>query len=141
MADVTLNSPSPIAPKGMPSSLDGSVLTILNGDLGNADTSYFYVGLEKDGYNIFSLQFVIEATTLTFEGSNDSASISDASAVWTDITDIVTSGSPGGSVANITATGSLTVAFPLPWSRFRVKRVTTNATNALKLILTRGRMQ
>lgn len=141
MADVTLSTPKPLAPKDMPASLDGAVLNILNGDLGNADTSYFYVGLEKDGYNIFSLQFTITATTLTFEGSNDSSSVADGSATWTDITDIVTSGSPGGSVANITATGSLTVAFPLPWSRFRVKRVTTNATNALKLILTRGRMK
>lgn len=141
MADVTLSNITPSSPTNMSPSLDGVVLNIAHGDVGDANTSYFYFGNVKAGYNIFALQFVIEATTLTFEGSNDAVSVADGSATWTDITDLVTIGSPGGSVTSITATGSLTVAFPLPWSRLRIKRVTTNATNALKLLLTRGRVE
>lgn len=140
MADSTLSILSNKGPQNFPPSLDGKVVTVAHGDLGNANTSYFYMGLAKDGFNVFSVQFVIEATTLTFEGSNDSVAIANGSATWTDITTLVTIGSPGGSVASISATGSLTVAAPLPWSRLRVKRLTTNATNALTLILTRGRV-
>lgn len=136
MADATLSTSKNTPPKNLPDTLDGEVLTIANGDLGNADTSYFYFGLVKDGYNIFSLQFVIQATTLTIEASNSATSVSDASAVWTDITDFLTD----GAATDFTATGSLTRQLPTDWSRFRVKRVTTNATNALRLILTRGRV-
>jgi len=140
MADSTLDLLKLSPPLNMPSSLDGRVLNVINGDLPNADTSYFYIPIGKAGFNIFALQFTITATTLTFEGTNDSPSVDDASAAWTDITNIVTIGSPGGPVTTITATGSMTVSFPLPWSRLRVKRVTTNATNALALYLTRGRL-
>lgn len=140
MADVTLATTNCNPPKGMPDSLDGLVLNIANGALGNADTSYFYFGEGQAGFNTFSLQFTITATTLTVEGSNDLPSVTDASATWSDITNVVTINSPGGSVTTITATGTLTVSFPLPWSRLRIKRLTTNATNALSLRLTRGRV-
>lgn len=136
MADVTLSAISTSAPSNRPDTLDGQVLTIANAALGNADTSYFYFGLVKDGYNIFSLQFTIQATTLTMEASNSPASTADSSATWTDVTDVLTS----GVATSFTTTGSLTRELPFPWSRMRVKRVTTNATNALTLILTRGRV-
>lgn len=132
MADVSLKSTNPRAPVNVPDSLDGLVLFVDNGDLGNADTSYFYFDLVKAGYNIFTLQFVVTATTLTIEVSNSKPEVSDGDATWTDITATLT------GATTITATGSLTITFPLPWSRFRIKRVTTNATNALTLNLTRG---
>lgn len=133
MADLTLNSTNCSTPKNLPDSIDGLVLFVDNGALGNADTSYFYFDLVKAGFDIFTLQFTITATTLTIEVSNDLPSVDNASATWSDITGVLTGSS------TITATGTLTIAFPLPWSRVRVKRVTTNATNALSLRLTRGR--
>lgn len=137
MADITLAKMNLNPPATQSDSLDGVVLTVANSELGNANTSYFYFDLVKAGFNIFSLQFTIQATTLTVEGSNDLPSVLDASATWTDITDVVTS----GVATNFTATGSLSILFPLPWSRLRIKRLTTNATNALSLKLTRGRLR
>lgn len=137
MADTILTTLNTTPPNDMPDSLDGVILTVLNTEIGNADTSYSYFDLAKSGYNIFSLQFIITATTLTIEGSNDLPSIDNASATWVDLTDVVSS----GDAASFTATGTLSVLFPFPWSRIRIKRVTTNATNALKLILTRGRLR
>jgi len=134
MADSTLNSMNCTPPDHLPDSLDGLVLTVANGDLGNADTSYFYFDLVKAGFNIFSLQFTIQNTTITFEASNSRSDVSNASATWTDLTQTLT------GAATVTATGSLTITAPLPWSRWRVKRVTTNATNAVALNLTRGRV-
>lgn len=133
MADITLSTISVLAPQNRPDSLDGRVINIANGDLGNADTSYLYFGLGKDGYNIFSLQYTITATTLTIECSNSSASVADSSAIWSDLTTTLT------GAASLTATGTLTVTSPFLWSRVRIKRVTTNATNALAINLTRGR--
>lgn len=137
MADVTLDGFKTSAPQEMPDSLDGRWSPVVNGDLGNANTSYSYFDLVKAGFNIFSLQFTIQATTLTIEATNDVPSVSNASATWTDITDVVTT----SFTTSFTTTGSLSILFPLPWSRLRVKRVTTNATNSLTLILTRGRVR
>ena len=135
MADNTVSVLKTRAPQDIPDSLDGTILTVVNGDLGNANTSYTYFDLLKMGLNIFSIQFVIQNTTLTIEASNSDPSIDNASAVWSDLTVNLT------GAATIVATGSFTTLLPLPWSRFRIKRVTTNATNALTLILTRGRMR
>lgn len=141
MADVTVSTLNTTPPNDMPDTLDGLVVNVANTDLGNADTSFLYFQLVASGYNIFSMQFTIQATTLTIEASNSLLSVSNASAVWSDITDVATSDSPGGAVTTITATGTLTVAFPLPYSRFRIRRLTTNATNALTINLTRGRFR
>lgn len=135
MADSTLTSVNPAAQLGSPTSLDGRILTVANGDLPDADTSYIYVGLAKDGYNLFTLDFILQATTITIEASNDKPDVANASANWSDITNVCTS----GSSTNFTTSGTLTVAFPIEWSRLRFKRVTTNATNACTLIMTRGR--
>jgi len=135
MADSSLSTTRRSPPRHLADSLDGLVLTVSNGDLGDADTSYFYFDLVKSGFNIFSLQFTIQATTLTIEGSNSLPSVPNASAIWTDITDVVTN----GTATSFIASGSVTRSSPLPWSRLRVKRVTTSATNALTLNLTRGR--
>jgi len=136
MADVTLSSTNCNPPLNMPDSLDGLVLSVPTSALGNADTSYFYFLLVGAGFNIFALDFIILATTLTIEVSNDLLSVPNSSATWYDYTSILTSGS-----SSITATGSLTVQAPFMWSRIRVKRVTTNATNSLSLRLTRGRVK
>lgn len=132
MADTTLTTLNLTPPNGFFASLDGLILNVGNGDLGNANTSYTYIGLVKDGFNELSLQFTIQNTTLTFEFSNDALSVADSSATWTDLTSTLTGGS-----ATVTATGSLTIQSQFPWSRMRVKRLTTNATNALSLRLTR----
>lgn len=133
MADIIFNHINTVPPSTFFASLDGNITLIANGALGNADTSNTYVDLGKAGFNIFSLQYVIQATTITIEASNDLPSVSNASAAWTDVTLILTN----GSASSFLATGSLTVSTAFPWSRLRFKRVTTNATNALSLILTR----
>ncbi len=135
MSDTTLLDATLSPPDGYWCSVDGRILNIANGDIGNTDTSYTYIPLAKGGFNIFSLQFTITATTLTIEVSNSAYSVADSSATWTDVTSTLTGSS------TVTATGSLTVTSPFPWSRMRVKRVTTNATNALVLNLTRMRVR
>lgn len=117
-------------------SLDGIVTSVANGDLGDADTSYTYFKMSAHGYSSFSMSHVIEATTLTYEGSNDPLATPDASATWEDITSTLSD----GAVTEFTATGSLTVSKNIPWSRLRIKRVTTNATNSLTLVLTRTKL-
>lgn len=135
MADVTVGL-NLAPPNKFFSSLDGTVTSVANGDLGNADTSYTYIPLLKAGFNMFSLDYVIQATTLTIEASNSASSVIDASAQWEDVTSILTS----GAATSFTSSGSLSLSLPFPWSRLRVKRVTTNATNALQLLLTRMAM-
>lgn len=134
MSDTTLSSVNNSPPNNYFASLDGLILTVLASALGNADTSYTYIPLVMSGFNGGSLQWVITATTLTFEFSNSALSVADASATWSDQTTNLT------GAATVTATGSLTITVPFGWSRMRVKRVTTNATNALQLILTRARI-
>jgi hypothetical protein len=135
MADTTLNKIELAPPDGFWASLDGEILTVPNAAIGNADTSYTYIPFVKAGFNTLSLQWVITATTLTFEFSNSAPSVADSSAIWSDQTTTLTGSS------TVTATGSLTITAPFAWSRMRVKRLTTNATNALKLILTRMRVR
>jgi hypothetical protein len=130
MADIKLESINTVPPMPVLISLDGIVVDIANGDLGNADTSFFYFDLGRAGFRYFTLEFIIQATTLTIEMTNDN--LDDASATWRDITDILT------GVASITASGVLDMDTPLAARRLRVKRLTTNATNALSLSLTRG---
>src|SRR5258708_5222205 len=55
---------------------DGRILTVANGTLGDANTSYTYFNLLGDGYNAFAMQHVIDATKLTYEATNDDDSYS-----------------------------------------------------------------
>lgn len=139
MADIIVSTSSLVPPDRKFASLDGQVVNVINGDIGNANTSYIYFNLNEDGFTGFSMEFIIQATTLTIEGSNDLPSVDNASANWIDLIQYLTSASIGGPVINFTATGSFSTTAPIPWSRMRIKRVTTNATNALKIILTRMR--
>lgn len=68
MADTIWNKISPVNPF---TSVDGLILDVNTGDLGNTDTSYNYFLLGAAAFNKFSIQYVITATTLTFEGTND----------------------------------------------------------------------
>lgn len=136
MADTTLTTIQFTPPINFNASPDGEILTIANGAIGNANTSYTYFDLVKAGFNIFTLDFTIQATTLTIEATNSLTSVN-ADAVWRDVTLAITSGAD----ANFTATNFVVVSLPFLWSRFRVKRVTTNAVNALRLLLTRGVMK
>jgi len=110
---------------------DGNILTVVNGDLGNANTSYTYFNLTAESFNMFMLAFVIQATTITIETTCDAPSVSDTNATWTDCTNALT-----GSV-DATASGGWLVDTPCAFRRVRVKRLTTNATNALTLDLIR----
>lgn len=108
--------------------VDGVVLTVADGDVGDAAEYYFYFDMAGSGFDGFSMEHIITATTLTYEATNG--------AEWHDVTQDLT----GGSVSSFTTTGYCTVASPVPWARLRVKAVTTNATNALILALTRIRL-
>ena len=109
----------------------GVICSVADGDLGNSNTSYTYFNLGAEGYRYFSLFFpVLTATTLTIEVTNDASSVADADANWQDATLILT------GAATATATGGWFVDTPCLFRRARVKRVTTNATNTLKLELT-----
>ena len=81
----------------------------------------------------FGAKLSVRGTNAAATFTLDNMSVVNFAATWQDITSMLT----GGSVSSFTATGNLTEMNPIPWSRIRVKRVTTNATNALKLILTR----
>jgi hypothetical protein len=88
--------------------------------------------MARAGFCFFVLQYVIQATTLTIEGTNSNPAVADTDAVWTDITTALT------TAATITATGCHIQDAPLSFGRIRIKRVTSNATNALKLLLSRS---
>ncbi len=122
MADTTLSSVNYATPTAQNPSVDGHVLTVAHGDLGNANTSYFTFDL-----SLATIQWVIEATTMTIE-------VSQTGDVWSDQTKNLT-----GSETQTTS-GSLTITVPFEWPKMRIKRVTTNATNAFNLYLTRGRV-
>jgi len=112
--------------------VDGLITDIDNGDLGNADTSYTYVAWGNQGYDKGTMQMLITATTITIEASNDLETVANASAVWTDVTNTIF------GVANVTASGDLIFDTPVNFARLRVKRVTTNATNAFELRMARS---
>lgn len=78
-----------------------------------------------------ALYIVGSAANTTF--TIDDVSIKHVGATWGDITSTLTA----GAATDFTADGRLTVNAPISWPRLRVKRVTTNATNALELRLTR----
>lgn len=136
MADSSLQTCRPFAPTTFFGSMDGLVLNVANGDLGDANTSYFYFNLVKAGFNAFVAQHTIQATTLAYEATSDGDDVDDSSALWVDITDFVS----GGAVASYTSTGYANVGTPICWPRLRIKRLTTNATNALQIRLTRVKL-
>jgi len=113
--------------------VEGRILHVASGDLGNADTSYTYINMAAEDYRYLTLFFTITATTLTLEGSNDAMSTANTSAAWTDVTSSLT------GAATATSSGGWIVDTPCAIGRLRVKRVTTNATNTLDLYLTRSR--
>ena len=110
---------------------DGRILNVVNGDLGDANTSYTYFNMTDADMSRFTLHFVIEATTLTLEATND-VDTADASAVWVDVTNTFF------GVASETVTGTWIMDDYCPFRRLRVVRLTTNATNALALHLNRA---
>jgi hypothetical protein len=86
---------------------------------------------------LWQLSVVASNAAATF--TIDNVSIKPVAATWNDVTATLT----GGSKSSFTAADSpvgMTVAVPEPMSRIRVKRVTTNATNACELRLTRVRL-
>lgn len=113
--------------------IDGQILTIVNGDLGDADTSYTYINMLAEDCRYAVIDFTIQNTTLTLEATNDATSVADASANWTDITTYVS------GAANATASGAWILDAPLSYRRIRIKRVTTNATNALSIRVSRSK--
>ena len=115
----------------------GISTTVANGDLGNADTSYTYFNMLAEDWKFASIMFpTLTATTLSLEATTDNVYASgytDAAANWTDCTNALT----GSTTA--TATGGWILDTDMSVQRMRVKRLTTNATNALKLRIMRTR--
>jgi len=107
--------------------------TVINGDIANAHTDYTYFNMLSEDYMYATIDFTIEATTLTLEATNSDYGTADASAVWTDVTLAET------GAATVTATGTWIIDTPFPFRRARIKRLTTNATNALTLRINRSR--
>ena len=132
-ADSNLTTISPIPQVNSFASTDGEILDVDTGSLDVSNTSYSYFNLVNNGFNAFALSYIITATTLTFEGTLDQEVTGDANSNYVDITGMLTE----DLYSQITITGSLTVSKAVPWNRIRVKRVTTNPTNALELRLTR----
>lgn len=99
----------------------------------NGATSYYYMPLVQEGWSAFSAQHKITNATITYEGSNDTPDVANASATWTDITSMLTD----GASATFTSNGFLSVNQLVPWSRIRIKRLTTSGTNEVEIRLTR----
>jgi len=110
---------------------DGRILNVAIGDLGNGVTSYSYFNMTDSDTSKFSLHFVITATTITLEATNDVDTL-DASAVWVDVTNTFF------GVASETVTGTWIMDDYCPFRRLRVKRLTTAVNNALALHLNRA---
>jgi len=132
MADVASPGLSLNVPQRVRGSLDGLITDVNAGELDVNNVSYTYIDLVRSGLPMFSLSWVLVATTITFEVSNDLASVPPGDQRWDDITLELTDGD-----ATVTTSGTLSVIFPLPWARMRVRRLTTNVTNGCELRLTR----
>ena len=119
----------------------GKILNRVSGDVGDADTSYVYFALACDKVLSWSLRYVIVASTLTFEFSNDNLPAGvhpmDATAAqlaalaWVDRTTALT------GAATQTVTGVLDHDTNESFYVGRVKILTTNATNSLALYFNR----
>ena len=120
----------------------GKILNRVSGDVGNSDTSYVYFALACDKNVLsWSLRYVIVASTLSFEFSNDNLPAGthpmDATAAqldalaWVDRTTALT------GAASQTVTGVLDHDTNESFYVGRVKIVTTNATNSLALYFNR----
>ena len=105
----------------------GEIENIVNGELGNSNTSHTYLPWANQGYTMGSFDFDLEAVTLTLEGSNSSDDISNENADWRPITVVVF------GVTQETVSGEWLIDTPIVFGRLRFKRVTTNATNSFLL--------
>jgi len=83
--------------------------------------------------NQFGDRLVVTGTLAAATFTLDDMSILEVAARWTDITLMLTD----GTATDFTITGFLSINVAIPWARMRVRRVTTNATNALELRLHR----
>jgi hypothetical protein len=109
-------------------------VTVAEGDLGNAVTSYTYFNMNIEDWRYVTIAFpTVTATTLSLEATTNPSTTAASSASWTDVTTALT-----GS-ATATAAGAWIIDTPCSFTRMRVKRLTTNATNALSLIIARSR--
>lgn len=109
-----------------------ALATVASGDLGNAVTSYYYFNLTRNLFKFFSLLYKIVATTLTLEATNDLETTADTDANWIDVTRLLTGGD------TITSDGVMLQDTPAIFGRMRIKAVTTNATNSLKIFISKG---
>lgn len=111
--------------------IDGEVLNVPVDSKGNGETYYYYFDLNGSGLDAFFMQHFILNTTLTYEASNSSNA-----ADWQDITD----GVSGGAVSSYTTSGYVNAGTPVVAARIRVKAVTTDASNSLRLVLARKKL-
>jgi len=87
--------------------IDGLITNVASGDLGDANTSFTYINLARDGMKHLSLEHIITATTLTVEMCN--LGLSRQEAQGTTLKGLATATSAGGT--QITDSG-LTATFP-----------------------------
>lgn len=103
---------------------DGLIVNISNGDLGNAVERITYIAFAKLNFFRGILSFIIQATNIKIYGTADNDTVADADAQWTDITSAWT--------GDATKTSSFDVIIDSDngYSRLKIIRTTTNATNA-----------
>ena len=107
-------------------------VTVAGAELGSGVTSYTYFNMGAEDYRYAAVVFsTVTATTLTLEATTDPSTTADASKTWTDVTTALT------GAATATAAGGWIIDTPMPFTRMRVVRLTTNATNALILKIMR----
>lgn len=101
----------------------GLIVNVSSGDLGNGVTNNTYIDFANLNYFRGVLSLVFTNTTIKIYGTADNSSVADADAEWTDITSAWT-GDPSK-----TSSFDAIVDTDNGYSRLKIERVTTNATN------------
>lgn len=112
--------------------VDGKYADVANGAYLTGQTYTFEIPFAMEGYRYLTIQMNIENTSVTFEATNDTNDIVQASATWTDVTQLI------WGVVNRTATGDWVIDTPIPFARFRIKALTTNDTNSFQARICRS---
>jgi hypothetical protein len=111
--------------------LDDKIISIADGDKGTGVTYYTYFNAALEDKTYFALYVSPEATTITIEGRLDGPNTTDALSTWVDLTKMFTAD------ATITTNTGVIADTPIGFNRYRIKALTTSATNHLYAFLTR----
>jgi hypothetical protein len=105
----------------------GLIANVANAAEASGVTTYNYLSFGNEGYSNLVLIANLENTTLTLEGAADADSVALASMEWRDVTQTI------WGISNLVVSGELVIDTDIPFSRLRVKSVTTNATNSRQI--------